>query len=133
MSNHNYKQYYNKNNSNRPNNPNGGQKPVVKREPEAPVTPVVEAPEIPVIVDPVIPVVEPDIVQPAAPAPITGKVVNCKMLNIRVAPRKFADVITVVKEGVELVIDMDRSVEDWYSVCTAAGVEGYCIKEFIEL
>lgn len=110
MSNHNYKQYYNK--------ANEEQKPVA--EPEV-IEPVVE-PEI----------VEPEVVQPAAPVTVDGKVVKCKMLNIRIAPRKDADVLAVVDCGAKLVIDVDRSLEDWYSVCTVAGIEGYCMKEFVE-
>ena len=110
MSNHNYKQYYNK--------ANEEQKPVV--EPEV-IEPVVE-PEI----------VETEVVQPTAPVTVDGKVVKCKMLNIRIAPRKDADVLAVVDCGAKLVIDVDRSLEDWYSVCTVAGIEGYCMKEFVE-
>lgn len=110
MSNHNYKQYYNK--------ANEEQKPVV--EPEV-IEPVVE-PEF----------VEPEVVQPTAPVTVDGKVVKCKMLNVRIAPRKDADVLAVVDCGAKLVIDVDRSLEDWYSVCTVAGIEGYCMKEFVE-
>lgn len=121
MSNHNYKQYYNKNNEEqKPVIP-----PVVDVEPEVPVTPVVD---VEPVVEPEIPVVEPEI-----PTPVNGKVVNCKMLNIRVAPKKTADVVTVVNEGTNLVIDNERSVGDWYGVCTVAGIEGYCMKEFVEL
>ena len=115
MSNHNYKQYYNK--------ANEEQKPVV--EPEV-IEPVVE----PEIVEPE--VVEPEAVQPTAPVTVDGKVVKCKMLNVRIAPRKDADVLAVVDCGAKLVIDVDRSLEDWYSVCTVAGIEGYCMKEFVE-
>lgn len=124
MSNHNYKQYYN----NKPKD-----KPYATEKPEKVKEPV--AVEEQKIVEPVAePVVETPVVEePETAKPITGKVVGCKMLNVRIAPRKFADVVTVVNADSELIIDLDRSNDEWYSVCTAAGVEGYCVKDFVKI
>lgn len=60
-----------------------------------------------------------------------GKVVNCKKLNIRVAPDKTAAVVKEVEKGVELMIDPSDSTDDFYKVCTESGVEGYCMKLFV--
>lgn len=123
MSNHNYKQYYN----NKPK-----EKPYATEKPEKVKEPV--AVEEQKIVEPVAePVVESIVEATETAKPITGKVVGCKMLNVRIAPRKFADVVTVVNADSELIIDLDRSNDEWYSVCTAAGVEGYCMKDFVKI
>lgn len=63
-----------------------------------------------------------------------GKVVNCKRLNIRKRPNKDSDPVCVVTEGTVLMIDLKRATTpDWYAVYTEAGVEGYCMKEFVEI
>ena len=64
---------------------------------------------------------------------IFGVVVNCKLLNVREAPNKDAEILTKVKQGNEIMIDFSASTDDFYSVCTQTGVEGYCMKQFIEV
>ena len=130
MSNHNYKQYYN--NKPKEQKQAAAEKPV----PEKPVKPAVVEPELeeqkPVVAE--TPVIEEPVIESTKPAEhVIGKVANCKLLNIRIAPRKFADVIAVVNADSELVVSLDQSEGDWYSVCTAAGVEGYCMKEFVKI
>lgn len=41
------------------------------------------------------------------------------------------DVIAEAKALDELKIDMANSNDDWYAVCTVAGIEGFCMKKFI--
>ena len=128
MSKHNYKQYYN----NKPADENKVADVMTVRElvadevvePTVTATTVAEsAVEMPKID-------EPEVVAPVEP--ITGKVVDCQKLNIRKAASKLADVLVVVPVGTKLTIDLDKSKGDWYSVCTAAGIEGYCMKEFVK-
>ena len=52
-------------------------------------------------------------------------------LNIREKPSKDSRVVTVVTCLDELEIDMGDSNDDWYAVCTAAGIEGFCMKKFV--
>lgn len=40
-------------------------------------------------------------------------------------------VVTVVTCLDELEIDMGDSNDDWYAVCTATGIEGFCMKKFV--
>lgn len=42
-----------------------------------------------------------------------------------------SDVIAEAKALDELKIDMANSNDDWYAVCTVAGIEGFCMKKFI--
>lgn len=59
--------------------------------------------------------------------------VSCKLLNVREAPDIEADVLTVLHKDSEVMIDMNQSTDEFYSVCTEAGVEGFCMKEFINV
>lgn len=64
--------------------------------------------------------------------PLVGVVSGCSKLNIRAAASKEADVVTVVDEGTVVMIDypVDQN-SDWFKVYTEAGVEGFCMKQFV--
>ena len=65
------------------------------------------------------------------PKPFTGNVTGCAKLNVRKEPNKEAEVVSVINEGSEVVINRIKSTVEFYAVCTAAGIEGYCMKKFI--
>lgn len=65
-----------------------------------------------------------------------GIVANCEKLNLRKSPLKDSDganIITELLPGVAVVIDEDESTPNFYKVTTETGLEGYCMKQFIEL
>lgn len=62
-----------------------------------------------------------------------GVVVGCDRLNIRKMPNINAKIITTAKVGTELYIDVDNSTDKWYCVCTAAGIEGFCMKDYVDI
>ena len=65
-----------------------------------------------------------------------GIVANCEKLNLRRSPLKDSDganVITELLPGVAVVIDEDESTPNFYKVTTETGLDGYCMKQFIEL
>ena len=62
-----------------------------------------------------------------------GFVSGCSKLNIRKAPNVNADIECIVNEGSELKIDKSKSIEGWFNICTANGVEGYCMSKFVEI
>lgn len=57
---------------------------------------------------------------------------DCDALNVREKPdRSSASLGTAMADTeVEILEDVN---EDWYKVCTAAGLEGYSMKQFIVL
>ena len=72
----------------------------------------------------------------SAPEPepnVTGVVIGCGRLNIRKEPSTSATILCEVSLKSELIIDPNKSTDDWYSVCTPAGVEGFCMKQFVAL
>ncbi len=62
-----------------------------------------------------------------------GIVVNCQRLNIRKEPSVNSGVVGLAEVSDELKIDMDNSTDEWFAVCTTAGIEGFCMKMFIKL
>lgn len=84
-------------------------------------------------------VVEP-VDQPVEEAPEketkVGIVANCEKLNLRRSPLKDSDganIITELIPGVAVAIDEDESTPNFYKVTTEAGLEGYCMRQFIEV
>lgn len=77
---------------------------------------------------------EEEAVQPDAPkVDIVGNVVGCTSLNMRENPDRSAPIITVIPAGTEVVIDMEQSISEFYKVSNAAGIEGYCMKQYIQI
>lgn len=64
---------------------------------------------------------------------VFGKVVNCSKLNIRQCPNLFANVLGCLDKDTEIEIDEDKSTNDFYAICTPAGMEGFCLKKFVEI
>lgn len=62
---------------------------------------------------------------------VIGVVTDCLKLNIRQRPYKDSEVVAIVSCLDELSIDIEASTNDWYAVCTAAGIEGFCMKKFV--
>lgn len=64
---------------------------------------------------------------------VIGVVKNCVRLNIREEPNISAPIITEVNALSELMVDLEKVAEKWYSVCTEAGIEGFCMKKFVAI
>lgn len=62
-----------------------------------------------------------------------GKVVNCVKLNVREDPSVKASVVFEITVGSTVFIDETCSTDEFYKICTEHGVEGYCMKKFIEI
>lgn len=56
-----------------------------------------------------------------------------KKLNLRKEANSNADIITTIDRLCEVSIDKENSTDDFYSVVTASGVEGYVMKSFIKI
>lgn len=90
----------------------------VKMEPIE--TPVVEAP-----------VAETPVVEAPKPQPVTGVVANCSKLNVRAKADASASVVCVLNVGAAVTIDVKRSNKEWFKVRTESGVDGFCMRKFI--
>lgn len=135
MSNHNYNKYYNKfeNKQNRVAEPEQAA-PVVTPEITPAVTPeIVNAiPEVPGVAK----VAEVTIHEPEVPEESEAKngvVFNCAKLNVREKPVAGSRVVSIIDAGTELAVTTDESFGIFYKICTASGVEGYCVKDYVRL
>lgn len=73
------------------------------------------------------------IAEPEITEPIEGIVSGCERLNVREEPNKNADIVCVIEKDASVIIDVDDSTDSFYKVCTEAGAEGYCMKNFITI
>ena len=62
-----------------------------------------------------------------------GIVVNCIKLNVRKEPNKTSDIIQIIDALTEVRVIVKDSTYNFYKVILSSGVEGYCMKKFIEL
>ena len=65
------------------------------------------------------------------PKTIIGNV-TAKRLNVREKPDIGSSILCVAEANSELMIEEDVSKE-WFKVCTVLGVEGYCMKKFVDI
>lgn len=74
---------------------------------------------------------EPEKTIESLPNTITGVVTNCAKLNVRAEPSITANPVCVLDAAAELEVIMSESTDEWFKVCTATGIEGYCMRKFI--
>lgn len=60
-------------------------------------------------------------------------VVNIGRLNVRAEAGRTTKVVAVISRNTEVVIDEKESNEDFYKVTTVTGVEGFCMKDYIDI
>lgn len=64
---------------------------------------------------------------------VTGMVINCGKLRVRESASPTSNIICEITAGTEVTIDEVNSSNEFYKVCTAAGIEGFCMKDFIDV
>lgn len=98
----------------------------IKQVVEEVVDEVVTEEEVMEVVEEVVPEVE-------EPKTVTGVVTDCIKLNVRRKPSPYADIVCKIDLLSEVVINEKESTNDFYKICTASGVEGYCMKNYIAI
>ena len=63
----------------------------------------------------------------------TGVVKDCRMLNVRKNPEVRENIIFEIPVSSEVKIIDDCASNDFYKICTTSGLEGYCMKKYIEV
>ena len=62
---------------------------------------------------------------------LVGYVTGCEKLNIRKDPYIKSDIVCVVSEKDVLLVDQNKSTNEWYRVYTETGFDGYCMKRYV--
>jgi hypothetical protein len=122
---HNYTQYSEKKQHNQNTNP--VEKPAIAEEVLKPIskTPEVKMDSAPVLVNETVET-------KPIPKTVEGMVVGCAKLNVRAEASLFSDVICTLNAQSEIEIDIEKSDRDWFYICTATGIEGYCMRKYVE-
>lgn len=79
---------------------------------------------------------EKNIQQPEIEAPaelLEGNVTNCIKLNIRKEPNIKAAIVCEVALNTLLAIDPDKSNNEWLSVTTDTGINGFCMAKYVNI
>lgn len=63
---------------------------------------------------------------------VTGVVCDCSKLNVRKEPNAKAEVLCQISVGTKVIIEKNGSTDEYYKVCLASGIEGFCMKKYIE-
>lgn len=71
--------------------------------------------------------------QPKVREPRTGVVIDCVKLNVRKSPATDANILAEIPVGTKVQIIDKESTKDFYHVCTATGIDGFCMKKFIKV
>ena len=64
---------------------------------------------------------------------LSAVVIDCAKLNVREEPSPKAAVVAVIDASNEVVVYDSESFGNYYKICTASGVEGYCVKDYLKL
>ena len=73
-----------------------------------------------------------EVTEPVEATNPVGVVVGCEKLNVRKEPSISSEVVFQFPCNMEVEIFVDKSTEDWFYVCNAAGIEGFCMKKYID-
>ena len=76
--------------------------------------------------------IETESAEPAKPEPIEGTV-GCEKLYVRSDATVDSEPVGVINRDSKVFVYEDESTEEFYKVCTATGLEGYCMKKFISV
>ena len=64
---------------------------------------------------------------------LIGYVTDCVKLNVREAASKDSNALCEIILNSKVIVDEENSTEDFYKVITETGVEGYCMKQYINV
>lgn len=62
-----------------------------------------------------------------------GTVTDCGLLNVRNKPSMDSKVLFTIPESANVVIDLEKSTDDFYNIFTEVGLEGFVRKEYIKV
>jgi SH3 domain protein len=62
-----------------------------------------------------------------------GTVIGCEKLRVRPTSNTDQEEIALIDEGSTVKISLEDSTEDFYKVKTDDGIEGYCMRSFINM
>ena len=74
-----------------------------------------------------------EIVEEVETTTVIGVVTECVKLRVRSTPEVTDNVLCEIILASEVLVDLNESTDDFYKVTTEAGIEGDCMKQYINL
>lgn len=74
-----------------------------------------------------------DEVEPEEDEVLIGVVSGCSKLNVRFMPNIESDIVCKIVNNTEVMIDESESTDEFYKVYISSGIEGYCMKKYIDV
>lgn len=62
-----------------------------------------------------------------------GIIIDCFKLNVRKSPMISAEIVCEIPNQTEVMINEKESTDDFYKICTASGIEGFCMRKHISI
>ena len=78
-------------------------------------------------------VAEEPVVETPEPEKLEGVVSGCAQMYVRSGASVDAEPLGVIRCDTKVQIYEAESTDDFYSVCTETGLEGFCMKKFISV
>lgn len=73
------------------------------------------------------------VVAEKTPKLVTGTVVDCQRLNVRMQMHLGAKILCELPVASKVRVLVDEKHDEWYHVFTESGVEGFCMKKYISI
>lgn len=67
------------------------------------------------------------------PSTVLGVVTECVKLRVRSTPEIADNVLAEIILASEVLVDLKESTDEFYKITTEVGVEGYCMKQYINI
>lgn len=58
---------------------------------------------------------------------------NCEEACVYEEPSSDSDILGMLKQGSEVIVDLNDSTDDFYMLYTKYGLGGFCLKEFVSI
>ncbi len=77
--------------------------------------------------------VEENTTESVEPSTVLGVVTECVKLRVRSTPEIADNVLAEIILASEVLVDLKESTDEFYKITTEAGLEGYCMKRYINI
>lgn len=67
------------------------------------------------------------------PSAVFGVVTECGKLRVRSTPEIADNVLTEIILASKVLVYLKESTDEFYKITTEAGIEGYCMKQYISI
>lgn len=67
------------------------------------------------------------------PETVNGIITNCVKLNIREKADINSKVLCVIPEGSEVTVHSGTLPNEWFSIITDSGIEGFCMSKYVTI